>query len=531
MIKLITRLHYLLIVFIVVNAHAQSKGPFFNVLDYGASNDGTNRATKGINAAIQAAKFAGGGTVYIPAGNYICGPIELVSNLELYIEAGATLKFPAENLPFIKGRNQGIECLVPVPLIGGHDLENVTITGRGTITTSNAEWMKLKPRYGGSAAGPNWLNLLKELEIKTPASKEDYLKAAPELRPPFIQVMNCKNVLIEGIHIIGSAMWPVHILYSENVVVQNIIIETYPGVHTGGIYLDSSRHIRISNCFIETGDDGIVIKSGKDADGLRVNRPTEDVTITNCTVRHAHGAVTLGSEIAGGLRNIVVSNIICDSTQIGIRIKSRRGRGGFIEDVRFNNWTMENVGQAINVTNYYAMEGEVFADDTTVSDRTPRFRNIAISNITINHSRVVIDIEGLPEMPIEGLRISDLVGFGKTGMKASNTIDLELHNVQINAEKGPAFLVRNSNDLELDNISTRKPLMDAPVIRIETSPGAIVRNSKAYPGTNIFLSTEPNHLQDIIMVGNVTTNAKKITVETGGDFWKVKEPPTEHSPE
>ena len=248
-------------------------------------------------------------------------------------------------------------------------------------------------------------------------------------------------------------------------------------------------------------------------------------------MRHAHGAVTLGSEIAGGLRNIVVSNIICDSTQIGIRIKSRRGRGGFIEDVRFNNWTMENVGQAINVTNYYAMEGEVFADDTTVSDRTPRFRNIAISNITINHSRVVIDIEGLPEMPIEGLRISDLVGFGKTGMKASNTIDLELHNVQINAEKGPAFLVRNSNDLELDNISTRKPLMDAPVIRIETSPGAIVRNSKAYPGTNIFLSTEPNHLQDIVMVGNVTTNAKKLTVETGGDFWKVKEPPTEHSPE
>jgi hypothetical protein len=134
-------------------------------------------------------------------------------------------------------------------------------------------------------------------------------------------------------------------------------------------------------------------------------------------------------------------------------------------------------------------------------------------------------------MPIEGLRITDLVGFGKTGMKASNTIDLELHNVQINAEKGPAFLVRNSNDLELDNISTRKPMIDAPVIRIESSPGAIVRNSKVYPGTNIFLSTEPNQLQDIVMAGNVTTNAKKITDETVGDFWKVKEPPTEHSQE
>src|SRR5664280_140174 len=531
MVKLLTHLQYLLIVFIVVNTHAQSKGPFFNVLDYGVSNDGTNRATKGINAAIQAAKAAGGGTVYIPAGIYICGPIELVSNLILYIEAGATLKFPAENLPFTKGRNQSIECLVPVPLIGGHDLENVTITGRGTITTSNAEWMKLKPRYGGSAAGPNWANLLKSLEIKTPATEEEYLKAAPELRPSFIQVMNCKNVLIEGIHIVGSAMWPVHILYSENVVVQNIIIETYPGVHTGGIYLDSSRHIRISNCFIETGDDGIVIKSGKDADGLRVNRPTEDVAITNCTVRHAHGAVTLGSEIAGGIRNIVVSNIICDSTQIGIRIKSRRGRGGFIEDVRFNNWTMENVGQAINVTNYYAMEGEVYAGDTTVSERTPRFRNIAISNITINHSRVVIDIEGLPEMPIEGLRITDLVGSGKTGMKASNTIDLELHNVQINAEKGPAFLVRNSNGLELDGVSTHQPLMGTPVIRLDRCPVAIVRNSRAFSDTDMFLSVGPGELKNVVMAGNVTTNAKKIRDETVGDFWKVKEPPTEHSQE
>lgn len=489
-------------------------GVFFNVLNSGAKNDGTGDASIGINAAIQLAKAAGGGTVYIPAGKYTCGPIELISNLEIFIEAGAVLKFPAQNLPFTKGSNQGIECMVPVPLIGGHDLENVTIKGRGTITTSNAEWMKLKPRYGGSAAGINWANLLSSLEIKTPATEDEYLKAAAELRPPFIQVMNCKNVLVEGIHIIGSPMWPVHILYSENVVVHAITVETYPGVHTGGIYLSSSRYVRISDCFIETGDDGIVIKSGKDADGLRVNRPTENITITNCTIRRAHGAVTIGSEIAGGIRNIAVSNIICDSTQIGIRIKSRRGRGGFIEDVRFNNWTMTNVGVAIDITNYYSMEGEVYKGDTTiVSNRTPVFNNIAISNITINHARDLINITGLPEMPIAGLRISDLIGSGKTGIKSTNTIDFELHNVRINVENGPAFLIRNSKELELDNISTTKPLVNTPVIRIESSPGTIVRNSKAFPGTDIFLSAKPNQLKDIIMVGNVTTNAKKITEE------------------
>ena len=349
--KLLRNLPYIFIILIAVNLHAQNRGAFFNVLDYGAKNDGSPNASKGINDAIQAARAAGGGTVFIPAGNYTCGPIKLVSNLELYIEAGAVLKFPARNLPFTKGRNQGIECLAPVPLIGGKNLENVTIKGRGTITTSNTAWMKLKPRYGGSAAGPNWEKLLESLEKKTPATKEEYLKAAKELRPPFIQVMNCRNVIIEGIHIIGSPMWPVHILYSTNVVVQDIIVNTFPGVHTGGIYLDSSNFVRISDCFIETGDD---------ADGLRVNRPTENVTITNCTIRRAHGAVTLGSETAGGLKNIVVSNIVCEDTQIGIRIKSRRGRGGYIKDVRFNNWAMENVGQAINVTNFYSMEGEVY---------------------------------------------------------------------------------------------------------------------------------------------------------------------------
>ncbi len=520
--KLLKYLQIAFIFFFIVNIYAQNKNPFFNVLDYGTQNNGKGNASKGINAAIQAAKSAGGGIVYIPAGRYTCGPIKLVSNLELFIEAGAVLKFPAQNLPFTKGRNQGIECLAPVPLIGGHNLENVTIRGRGTITTSNAAWMKLKPRYGGSAAGPNWEKLLKSLEKKTPAPKELYLKAAKELRPPFIQVMNCKNVLIEGIHIIGSPMWPVHILYSYNVTVQDITVDTYPGIHTGGIYLDSSSFVRISNCYIQTGDDGIVLKAGKDADGLRVNRPTDNVTITNCTVRRAHGALTIGSETAGGIKNISVSNIICKDTQIGIRIKSRRGRGGYVKDVRFNNWTMENVGQAIKVTNFYAMEGEVYSGDTTVSNRTPCFSNIAISNITVDSAKVVININGLPEMPIKGLRISDLIGSGETGMKAANTIDLELHDVRINAEKGPAFLIRNSKELELDNVETSKPLPNTPVIRIASSPFAIVRNSKTFPGTDIFLSTPPGQLKDIVMVGNITNLAKKITEEQAGNFWKVK---------
>jgi polygalacturonase len=326
-------------------------------------------------------------------------------------------------------------------------------------------------------------------------------------------------------------MWTIHLLYTDNVVVRDVTIETYPGVHTDGIAVDSSRNVRISNCYIDTGDDGIVIKAGKDGDGLRVNRPSENIAITSCTVHRAHGAVTIGSETSGWIRNLVASNMTCSGTQMGVRLKSRRGRGGGIENVRFDNWVMDDVGQAINVTSYYLMEGEVRRDaPEPVSNRTPVFRDIAISNMTIRRARLAINVEGLPEMPISGLRISNVVASGKAGMKAMHTAGLELHNVQINAESGPAFLIRDSRELQLDNIATRTPLTDAPVVRLDRSPGTIVRASRAFHGTGTFLSTGPGELKSIVLEGNVLVSARKPTAEAKADYWKSAEPPTEAEP-
>jgi hypothetical protein len=515
-------------------AQASAAGPTFSILDYGAKNDGSAPATDAFRAAIQAAKAAGGGTVIVPAGKYVSGPIELVSNLTLYFDAGAIVEFPAQRLPFTQGRQQAIEAITPVPLIGGRNLQNVTIGGRGVLKSSNADWMKLMPRSKasgsdpGSANGPNWEKLLELLEVKTPAPREAYEAAAPELRPSFIRTMDSKNVMVEGLRFIGSPMWTVHLLYTENAVVRDVIIETYPGVHTDGIAVDSSRNVRISNCYIDTGDDGIVIKSGKDSDGLRVNRPTENVSITNCSVHHAHGAVTIGSETSGWIRNLVASNITCDGTQMGVRIKSRRGRGGGVEDVRFDNWTMENVGTAINVTNYYLMEGEKPSTGVEpVSNRTPVFRNIAVSHMTLNHARVGIDIEGLPEMPVTNLRISDVMGSAKTGMNAYNTSGLELHQVRLDAESGPAFLIRDSKDLELDGVGTQKPGKDSPVIRLDHCPGAIVRNSKAFADTGVFLSVGPGELKNTVLEGNALSRARKPTEESGRDYKLASELPTE----
>jgi len=518
---------------LLLAARAWCAGPVFNILDYGARNDGSAPATEAILSAIRAARAAGGGTVLIPAGNYTSGPIELVSNLTLEIDAGATVRFPAARLPFTEGRQQGVEALTPVPLIGGRNLENVAIIGRGILASDNAEWMKLMPREKaspgspGSANGPNWERLLQLLEVKTPAPREAYLAAAPELRPSFVRTMDSRNVLIEGVRFQGSPMWTIHLLYSDNVTVRDVIIETYPGVHTDGIAVDSSRNVRISNCYIDTGDDGIVVKAGKDADGLRVDRPSENIAITNCTVHRAHGAVTIGSETSGWIRNLVASNLTCAGTQMGVRIKSGRGRGGGVENVRFDNWVMDDVGQAINVTNYYLMEGEVGHDaEEPVSNRTPVFRDIAIGNMNIRRARVAIDVEGLPEMPISGLHISNVVASARTGMKAFHTEDLELHDVQISTESGPAFLVRDSRGLELDGVSTRLPHTGSPVVRLDRTPGAILRSSRAFPGTDTFLSTGPGELKSIVLEGNVLTTARVPAVAAEADYWRSSEPPT-----
>jgi polygalacturonase len=423
----------------------------FNVADYGAARDGSAPATDAFHRAIAAARKAGGGTIYVPPGRYRSGPIELFSNMTLNLDAGAIIEFPVAPLPFVKTRYLGIETLAPQPLIGAYDAENVAVTGRGVLTTADYEsWRKaypaayeeyLKARHGvvstggdesGSANGPHWDHLLRALELKQPVSEADYRAAAPELRPSFLCFQNAQNVLVEGVRIVGAPMFVVHLLYTVNATVRNVMIETYPGPHSNGIVADSSRFVRISDCYIDTGDDGIVLKSGKDGDGRRVNRPTENVAISNCTVRHAHGAVVIGSETAGSIRNIVASNITAIDTETGIRLKSRRGRGGTVEDIRFDNWTMENVGEGIVVTSSYVMGGESAAREEPVSERTPVFRNIAISHVTIRGAKKkVVDIDGLPEMPITGLRLTDVVGSGAAGLTARYTDGLELDRVKI----------------------------------------------------------------------------------------------------
>jgi hypothetical protein len=498
-------------------AQPPSGRALFNIRDYGAQPNAL--VTDAFRRAIAAAKAAGGGTIYVPPGRYDSGPIELFSNMTLDIDAGAVLNFPVAPIPFERTRYLGVEALAPMALIGARNAENVTVTGRGTITTGlYDDWAKAHgpapviPDKSENANGPAWDHLLKLLEAHQPVTDADYRAAAPELRPSFVYFDHSKNILVENIRIIGAPMFVVHLLYSENATVRNVMIEAYPGPHANGIVVDSSRFVRIDDDSIDTGDDGIAIKSGKDADGLRVNRPSEDVTITNCTVHHAHGAVTLGSETSGGIRNVVASNITADGTENGIRIKSRRGRGGTVENVRFDNWTMQNVGTGIVVTSFYTMGGEGATAPQPASITTPTFRDIAISHVIMQHAKFAVDIEGLPEMPIAGLRLTDVVATASTGLLATQTAALELHHVQIDADSGPAFRIDHATNLLLDDVTSSHPGA-TPVLRLAATPGAILRDSRAFPGTGVFLSTPPGDLKSITLTGNTLGNAATPTQE------------------
>jgi len=281
--------------------------------------------------------------------------------------------------------------------------------------------------------------------------------------------------------------------------------------------VDSCRHVRISDSYFDTGDDAICLKSGKDADGLRVNRPTEDVAITNCTVHHGHGAVVLGSETSGGIRNVVASNIVSVGTDRGIRIKSTRGRGGLMENIRFDNWVIEDSNySAIQVTNYYTS-----APEEPVSARTPVFRNIAISHVTVNRCPIAISIAGLPEMPVEGLRFTDIVAKAKEGLRAYNALGLELQNVRIDAESGAPFLIRDSRQVDLDGVQTRSPKPGVPVVRLDRVTGVTLRNSVAWPGTGTFLSVSPGGMSGVSLLANDFAAAATSTQEEAADLWKA----------
>jgi polygalacturonase len=498
--------------FICLAATAQR---YYDVTKYGAKNDSSKLASKPIADAIAAASKAGGGTVYFPAGKYLTGPIHLKSNITIFIDAGAELHFSDnfdDYLPMVQSRYEGVDVMSFSPLFYAYKAENISIVGRGLINGHGKKWWDYALTFPKDQLPRN-----KYQQLFDSLNKGILLPDDPRqmkigfLRPPFIQPLYCKNVLIEGITIINSPFWTVTPEFCENVTIKGVTIDNPKSPNTDGINPSSCRYVHISDCHISVGDDCITIKSGKDLPGRTKATPAENYTITNCTMLSGHGGVVIGSEMSGDVKKITISNCVFDGTDRGIRIKTTRGRGGIVEDIRVDNIIMKNIKeQAIVLDMEYSR-----TQPEPVSERTPRFRNIRFSNITA-YTKQAMYINGLDEMPVSEISLSDVVFEAENGISIRNGNDIELHNVRVNVKTGPSLSVEKTGRLLVDGFVSAKPIATAPLIRLTNVQNGLLQNCWPFNGTKTFVEIKGAGTKNIIIKNNSLGDAELMVADDVG---------------
>ena len=492
----------ILLGFACVRAAADVPTGSYDIRTFGAKTGGKTKCTEAIAKAISTAASKGGGTIYVPAGTFLTGPIYLQSHITLYLDAGAVLKFSDDfddYLPMVASRWEGIEVTNFSPFIYADGAENIAIRGRGTLDGQGKKWWEEwgRVRSGSKTEQNKWQKEFTRLNPNQVGADGYAPLRKAFMRPPFIQPHSCTNVLIEGVTIINSPFWTVSPLYCENVTVNAVTIHNPISPNTDGINPDSCHNVHISNCDISVGDDCITIKSGRDADGRRVGRAAENYTINNCTMARGHGGVVIGSEMSGGVRNITIANCIFNGTERGIRIKSTRGRGGVVEDVRVSNIVMRGIErEAIILTTFYEK-----SDPEPVSERTPIFRNIRFNGIT-GDAKIAGELTGLGEMPLQGVSLSDVSLDAASGFTIMDAKDVRFHNVTINAAKGPAILADKTTGLELDAVTTGRPDTKSPVIALGDIKNVFVHGCSALPGIKNFISVPEKFAGELVLEGN-----------------------------
>ncbi len=486
---------------------ASTTSAVFNPADFGAVGDATTNNTAAFAKTMAAVKAAGGGTVWVTAGRYLTGSIELVDNVTLHLDAGAELLYSGDSAdsPVVPSRWECTNVYTFAPLIYANGKQNIAITGRGVLNGQGWNWWwrsasrGLKPPAGqrpvleATAAREEWRKVYARIEAGEKTTVDDFKLAKEFLRPSLVGLYNCRNILVEGVTLFKSPMWMLHPVYSDDILVRGVrFVSADPddqpskegtGPNGDGIDVDSCRNVRISDCFFTTSDDCIVIKSGRDNDGLRTNRPTEYITITNCVMYKGHGAVVIGSETSGGIRDITASNIVSKGTDTGVRIKSQRGRGGVMENFRFDNWIIEDAQRtAFEITMRYGR-----TEEAPVSEKTPLFRNFSYSNITVTNAKKVATVEGLTERAIDQLRFSDINATGKAGFIADHGADIKLQNVRIAVEQGSALSFDACSAVSLDDVKARTSAKDSAVILLNNTTDTSVRSTPPAKGSGPLL--------------------------------------------
>jgi polygalacturonase len=407
----------------------------FNILKYGAKPGLIFDNREAINGAIDACAKAGGGRVIVPAGEFLTGAIRLRSNVNLHVSKGATLKFstdPKAYLPLVHTRWEGMELMHLSPLIYAFEETNIAISGEGTLDGQGKSFFWKwhgNPRYGGN---PDVLSqrtarakLYEMMDKGVPVSQRIFGEGH-YLRPQFIQPYRCKNVLIEGVKIIDSPMWEVHPVMCENVTVRKLHIASH-GPNNDGCNPESSKDVLIDECFFDTGDDCIAIKSGRNNDGRRLATPSENIIIRNCTMKDGHGGITVGSEISGGVRNVFAHDCKLDSADLwtALRVKNNASRGGKLENFYFRNITVGQVSRAVVEIDFNYEEG-------AKGDHIPVVRNYVVEDLTCVTGNRAVDLQGLSNAPIYDVMMRNCIfGTVKNPSVVKNVVGLKLENVKI----------------------------------------------------------------------------------------------------
>lgn len=464
----------------------------FKITDFGAVPGGQVSNTKAFEQTIQAAFSKGGGKVIIPRGIWLTGPITLKSNITLHAEEGALIVFSKnfDDYPLIKTSFEGLDTYRCISPINGTGLENIAITGKGVFDGSGDAWRPVKK---SKLTASQWKNLvasggvlnekkdiwypsekaLKGVEVSqmnVPAlnTREEHEAIKDFLRPVMVSLVNCRKVLLDGPAFQNSPAWCLHPLMCQDVTVRNVTVKNpWYSQNGDGIDLESCRNAVIYNSSFDVGDDAICIKSGKDADGRKRGTPTENVIIKKCIVYHGHGGFTVGSEMSGGVRNIHVSNCTFIGTDVGLRFKSTRGRGGVVENIWMSDINMIDVpAEAILFDLYYTGNSPVPEGDEKVTaadkarmaamlpkvtEETPAFRDIFIRNVTCKGAGKAIFLQGLPEMNLKNIRLENVTIEATEGMTCRDADGIELHNVKIITGSGPAIELINTRNMKVTN--------------------------------------------------------------------------------
>ena len=409
----------------------------FDVTKYGAKGDGKFDNTEAFRKAIAACNKARGGRVVVPAGIFMTGPVHLLSNVNFHVSEGATVRFvqdPKAYLPLVFTRWEGMELMNYSPFIYAFEQRNIAVTGTGTLdgNSDREHWWPWKgqERHGWQKGTPNQLKsrnaLMEMVERGAPVAERVYGEGH-YLRPQFVQPYRCTNVLIEGVRVINSPMWELNPVLCTNVIVRKVRIETH-GPNNDGCDPESCKDVLIEDCLFDTGDDCIAVKSGRNADGRRINVPSENIIIRGCRMKEGHGGITLGSEISGGVRNLFAENCTLDSPNLdhALRFKNNAVRGGVLENILFRNITVGQVAHAVLTVDFNYEEG-------AKGKFTPVVRNLSVENLKSGKSRYALDVQGFANAPVYDLRLKDCT-FENVERPAvvKNVTGLTLENVKIN---------------------------------------------------------------------------------------------------